>query len=177
MTAELSLYISASSEADAECELIGRLLAEQVKTIRWRIWRTPLHGDINPDEAVISSSQFFVLLLATDLVAPMGVEWQMARRAGSFIMAFRNEAVPSSPAADYFYRNMGISWHGYKTRDVFIHVFEQELLSQLVNGTPGYGLDMTDIELVSARLQAVRAGGTPQEDQRHGAGQGGIILT
>ena len=75
-----------------------------------------------PDEAVISSSQFFVLLLATDSGRWVSSVDGMSSR--QFFMAFRNEVVPSSPAAD-FYRNMGISWHGYKTRDVFIHVLNR----------------------------------------------------
>ncbi|MCE5259256.1 MAG: hypothetical protein LLG44_09395 [Chloroflexi bacterium] len=177
MAGELALYISAAHEQDAECEQIGRLLAERLVTIRWRIWRTPLYGNMNPDQDSIAASPFYVILLGTDLVAPMGVEWQIAAHSGVFIIAFRDETCSPSPAADYFARNTEIAWQPYKKSDEFILAFEHILLTQLINGTPGYGLALDDIELISARLQTLESLAPAPQGTRQEAGQGGVILT
>ena len=176
MDNELALYISAAAEMDAECELVGRLLAEGLKSIRWRIRRTPLHQDVNPDLLAIAASQFYLILLGTDVSAPMGVEWRAAEHAGAAIMAFRNQDKLPSPAATYFARNMGITWQDYKTPGDFAIKFERALLTRLINGTPGYGLDLTTIEDLASRLRALETPAHQGDDQRRGAGQGGIIF-
>lgn len=176
MEKELALYISAASEMDAECELVGRLLAEGQKSIRWRIRRTPLHQDLNPDLLAIAASQFYLILLGTDLTAPMGVEWRAAELAGAAILAFRDLVKIPSPAATYFARNMGITWQDYKTCDEFTIKFERTLITRLIDGTPGYGLDLPTIEDLASRLKTLDKPATQGEDQRRGAGQGGIIL-
>jgi hypothetical protein len=173
---ELSLYISAAADMDTECELVGRLLAEGLKSIRWRIRRTPLHQDVNPDLPAIETSEFYLILIGTDITAPMGVEWRAAERAGTAILAFRNHEKSPSPAANYFARNMGISWQDYVTPDDFSTKFERALLTRLIDGTPGYGLDLPTIEDLASRLKALENPEHRKFDQRRGAGQGGVIL-
>jgi hypothetical protein len=176
MDSELALYISANAEMDAECELVGRFIAEGLQTIRWRVRRTPLHQDINPDLAAIATSQFYLILLGTDLTAPMGVEWSIANRNGVIILAFRNQEKLPSPAATYFARNLGITWQDYKSLNEFQIKFEHVLLTRLIDGTPGYGLDLATIEDLSSRLQALDKPAHFSQDQRRGAGQGGVIF-
>ena len=40
MAAELSIYVSASPEMDAECELLGQMLANMARSLRWTIKRS-----------------------------------------------------------------------------------------------------------------------------------------
>jgi hypothetical protein len=176
MDSELALYTSANAEMDLESELVGRLLAEGLKTIRWRIRRTPLHQDVNPDESAIAASQFYLILLGADITAPMGVEWRLAERSGMAILAYRNQDKVPSPAANYFARNMGITWLDYKTPDQFIIAFERDLVTRLINGTPGYGLDLSTIEALATRLRALDKPAHREVDQRRGAGHGGVIF-
>jgi len=176
VTAELGIYISAAREQDIECEQIGRLLAEKLTSMRWRIRRTPLHGDLNPDRGVIRQCQFYVILLGTDLVAPMGVEWDIVAKSAAFIIGFRDISCSPSPSADYFARYADISWQQYKKPEDFILAFERILLTQLIDGTPGYGLALEDIELVSAQLKAIEALTPAPQGTRQEAGQGGVIL-
>lgn len=178
MVKELGIYISASSEMDAECELLGQLLADMVPSIRWTIKRTPAsdRGD-NPDIDVLGASQFYLLILGTDATAPIGVELQAAQRAGLAMFAFRNTEVVPSPSATYFIHNLGLSWQVYHTPQEFIRLAEKSLITRLIEGTPGYGLDLADIESLSARLDALEAAEPSQDaDERRGAGRGGIIL-
>src|SRR5690554_4831481 len=110
MDKELGIYISAAPEMDAECELVGQLLAGMTQSVRWTIKRTPAppEGEA-PDLERLRASQFYLILLGTDIVAPMGVEHAEARRRELAIFAYRNVELASSPAATYFARNLGIT--------------------------------------------------------------------
>jgi hypothetical protein len=178
MERQLSLYISAAPEMDAECELVGQTLAGLTKGVRWVIRRTPSSREpVNPDLVALRASQFYLMLLGTDLVAPMGVEWMAAREAGLAVFAFRPVARLASPAAAYLGKSAGVEWRSYRSAQEFARAFEQDLITRLVEGTPGYGLELADIEELGQRLRALREGHeTPAADERRGAGRGGVIL-
>ena len=178
MEKELGLYVSASAEMDAECELLGQLLAGMPRMVRWVIKRTPGRGEPgNPDLAALGASSFYLILLGMDITAPMGVEWLAAQKAGAAAFAYRKVSVLASPAASFFIRRSGITWEPYRTPQEFIRHFERALISQLIKGTPGYGLDLTDIEELAARLKALEKEASPLGgEERRGAGRGGVIL-
>ncbi|MEA3406681.1 MAG: hypothetical protein U9R48_01205 [Chloroflexota bacterium] len=178
MDKELGIYISAVPEADAECELVGRLLAEMPRSVKWTIKRTPRpYEDQRIDAEALRQSQFYLIVLGSDIVAPMGIEWRMAQESSLETFAFRNVETGFTPAAIFFSRHVGASWHNYHTPGEFIRAFERSLITALIQGTPGYGLDMDDIEILSARLEALEDKGEETEDQRRGAGRGGVILS
>jgi len=174
----LAIYVSASPEMDVECELLGQLLADLVKSVKWHIGHTPPHGrNENPDLEALRSSQFYLILLGMDITAPIGVEWRAARKANLTTFAFRKMDRTPSPAAAVFARDSGISWRIYHTPQEFILRFERALITQIMEGTPGYGLDLTDIEELARRLAACEGGtGKPGGEERRGAGAGGVIL-
>lgn len=178
MLKELSIYVSAARELDAECELVGRLLAEMTKSIRWTIKRTPsVYEHANPDLVALAESHFYLILMGSDIVAPVGVELQAARQGQAHIFAYRHLEATPTPAAAVFLRDAEVSWQGYHTPEEFAQHFERALITQLIAGTPGYGLDLSDIEELSRRLQALEEGEQePETDERRGAGHGGIIL-
>ncbi|MBC7256881.1 MAG: hypothetical protein H5T66_12350 [Chloroflexi bacterium] len=181
MEKELGVYISGSREVDAECELVGRLLAEMTPSVRWVIKRTPRSFEhVNPDLAQLRRSQFYLILLAVDITAPMGVEWQAAKQGGLAIMAYRHSGVIPSPAATIFARESGLRWQTYQSPQEFIRLFERDLITRLIEGTPGYGLDLADIEELSRRLKALDEADEKAQseggEERRGAGRGGVIL-
>ncbi|MBM3190126.1 MAG: hypothetical protein FJZ90_15570 [Chloroflexi bacterium] len=178
MDRSLALYVSAAPEMDAECERLGQLLADTPRSIRWVIKRTPgPHENANPDLGALAASQFYLILLGTDIVAPVGVELQAARRSGAHVFAYRNVEATPTPAASVFARDVQVAWQGYHSVQEFIQHFERALITQFVEGTPGYGLMLSDLEELSKRLQALEE--TSPEgaaDERRGAGRGGVIL-
>ncbi|NLV73787.1 MAG: hypothetical protein GXY52_03745 [Chloroflexi bacterium] len=176
MSSELGLYLCAAREMDSACELISRILAQQVRSLRWRIKRTPHAGDLTPDAEALASSQFLVLLLGSDLVAPMGVEYQQALRQGTFVIALHDATRIPSPSADYITHLGRQRWLEYKSAAHLALLFERNLLRQLIDGTPGYGLDLEQIEAISARLSELEAGPEAAPEQPRGAGEGGVIL-
>lgn len=178
MDKELGIYISAAPEADAECELVGQLLAEVPRSVKWTIKRTPRPHEVQRiDVEALRQSQFYLIVLGSDIVAPMGIEWRMAQAGNIRTFAFRNVETGFTPAAIFFSRHVGTSWHDYNTPSEFIRTFEQSLITALIEGTPGYGLDMNDIRILSARLEALEDKEEESEDERRGAGRGGVILS
>ncbi len=178
MDRQLAIYVSAAQEMDHECELLGQLLADMIPAVRWTIKRTPTsHENSNPDLEALRHSQFYIILMGTDIVAPVGVEWMAARKAGLPVFAYHNAAAAPTPAGAVFMRDAGITWEDYKAAQDFIHHLERALIVELLRGTPGYGLHLNDIEDLSARLKRLDEGEQRQEgDERRGAGGGGVIL-
>jgi hypothetical protein len=172
---QLNLYVSAGADLDAECERVGQLLAEMTRSVRWTIKRTPRSYEPgNPDLLQLQRSHFYLILLGMDVTAPMGVEWRAARDAGLATLAYRNIGVISSPSALIFGREPEIPWRPYRSLGEFVRLFERDLVTRLIQGTPGYGLDLADIEELSRRL-ADRAQ-LAEDEERRGAGRGGVIL-
>jgi hypothetical protein len=177
MTVELGLYISAAAEMDAECELLGQLLADLPRSARWTIKRTPSADELaNPALDLLSTATAYVILLGADLVAPMGVEWVAAEAAGLPRFCYRRRDRVPSPAAASFARESGATWQPYATPGEFVAHFEQALILELVRGTPGHGLDLRAIEELAEHLREIEQKDRPESEARRGAGQGGVIL-
>jgi hypothetical protein len=179
MDKELGIYISAAPEADAECELVGRLLAEMPRSVQWTIKRTPRpYEDQHIEAEALHRSQFYLIILGSDIVAPMGIEWRMAQESNLRTFAFRNVETGFTPAAIFFGRHVNTLWHDYETSSEFVRAFEHALITELIDGTPGYGLDMDDLQTLSGRLEALEERQDEEdEDERRGAGRGGVILS
>jgi hypothetical protein len=178
MAKELAIYVSAAPEMDAECELLGQLLASLPKSVRWTIKRTPgPHEPGIPDLEALREGQFYVILLGMDIMAPIGVELQAALEEGVLTMAYRTRRMAPSPAAAYFAQNAQVEWGWYDTPQEFVQLLEKRLIAELIGGTPGYGLGLEDLEELSARLKALEeADNSAEDDERRGAGRGGVIL-
>jgi len=179
MDRELSIYISASEEMDAECELVGQLLAEITRQTRSTIRRTPPSRDmVNPDVEALVRSDFYIAILGSDLVAPIGVEWQAAQRARVRTLGYRNVEATPSPSMQHFLRHTEHDWQEYHTPEEFIRKLEKTLLSRMIEETPGLGLHLEDLEEISARLKALEdeEDQEPTPDDRRGASRGGVIL-
>jgi hypothetical protein len=179
MAKELAIYVSASPELDAECELLGQLLASLPRSVRWTIKRTPgPHEPGIPDLKALRGSQFYVILLGMDIMAPIGVELVAALEERVLTMAYRARRMAPSPAAAYFAQNVEVEWRWYDTPQEFVQQFEKRLITELISGTPGYGLALGDLEELSARLKALEEEVDSAEvEERRGAGRGGVILS
>lgn len=178
MARELAIYTSAASELDPECELVGQLLARIPRSLRWRIRRTPGPFEPgNPDLGGLSQSQFYLILMASDIHAPVGVECRAAIKGHLPTFAFRKMSAVPSPGASYFVHHCGLQWRPYQTPLQFIRQFERLLIGRLVEGTPGYGLQVSDVEDLLLRLEALEEQeAQPGSEERRGAGRGGVIL-
>ncbi len=81
MADQVLIYISAASDLGFEREVLGRAITEIPTTLAWRILQTPLNAE-EPDLSSLARADVHMLLLGTDVRAPVGVEWLAARRTG-----------------------------------------------------------------------------------------------
>jgi hypothetical protein len=175
---ELGLYVSANAEMDPECELLGQMLARLTRSIRWSVKRTPTaHQKTDPDWAALERADAYVIMVGRDITAPIGVEWRAAQEGGLPIYAYRSISGTPSPALSAFVRQAGDEWHTYVSPQAFAAHFKRRLIRQLIDGTPGYGLSLEEIETLAAELKETGSQAREESgEERRGAGRGGIIL-
>jgi len=78
----------------------------------------------------------------------------------------------------HFMRHNRFAWVTYHSPLAFRSTLERTLLRRLLDGTPGFGLDLSDVEQIAARLKELEGQDEEEQgpDERRGAGSGGIIL-
>lgn len=174
---ELGMYVSANAEMDPECELLGQMLAQLTPSVRWSIKRTPpSHEKSDPDWSALAEADFYVIVVGSDITAPIGVEWRAARERLIPTHAYRSLQATPSPALSAFVRHTDVEWRGYDSPQAFALDLKQRLARQLIDGTPGYGLSMEEIESLAAALRDTNKEDSGPGEERRGAGRGGVIL-
>jgi hypothetical protein len=111
----LQLYISAAPDLEHERESLSRVVAEIPVTLGWRVTQSPLHGELL-NEVAIAQADVHILLFGSDIRAPIGLEWRLARRANRLPTAFLKQAVVRTMAALDFIRYLEeqTSWRKFK---------------------------------------------------------------
>ncbi len=181
MPDRLHLYISAGPDLENEREAIGQIIAHMPISIGWDLKRTPRRGD-SPVSALetIRQCHFFILILGVDITAPVGAEWDLARRAGRTTLAYLKD-VNRTPAALVFVRDSRIPWTSFRTPEELGQKVESDLARLLLDHVGELGLTVSDLESLSALLQKSETAGateaTKSQPERGGAGGGGIILS
>jgi hypothetical protein len=99
----IHLYISAALDLEQERESLSRVVAEIPVTLGWRVTQTPLHGELL-NEAAILQADVHLLLLGSDIRAPIGFEWRLARRANRLPFGYLKQNVVRTMAALDFIR-------------------------------------------------------------------------
>jgi hypothetical protein len=181
MPDRLYLYISAGPDLEDEREAIGQVIARMPISIGWDLKRTPRRGD-SPVSALetIRQCHFFILILGMDITAPVGAEWDLARRAGRTVLAYLKE-VNRTPAALVFVRDSRIPWAPFRTPEELGQKVESDLARLLLDHIGALGLTVADLESLSGLLKQAETAGPPEaaksQPERGGAGGGGIILS
>lgn len=174
----LTLFISAGPDMAPECDLLGRIVAQLPATMGWHILRTP-ENDVPVDREGIQNCDVYIILLGVDLVAPMGMEWLLAKRARRTTFAFVRSDVPHSPAAQAFLRDSGLQWIPFKHMEELARRFEQQLIRHLLDH-PELGVHVEDVEQLTTRLQELEAKSKEMESSQSSgspdAERGGVVL-
>jgi hypothetical protein len=173
------LYISAAADLVGEREVLGRAVTEVPVELGWRIVQSPGRDD-PVDLAAVVQADVHLLIMGSDIRAPIGQEWVAARRAGRLPALFLKQGVLRTPAAQEFrrYIEAQAQWQAYRgpadLRGAVLRLLAGHFLDRAVSYalTPGAVM----------RLQAWReelgaaseAGG---EVVRGGAGESGVVLS
>ncbi len=180
MADRLRMFVSAGPDMEAEREAIGRAVAKLPVSIGWVIKRTPHRGQPLALEA-IESCHFYVLLLGSDISAPVGVELMAARRAGKVTLAFLKD-VTRTPAARIFVRDAGVKWTPFNSAQELGTLLQKALAQHILDRALEYKLSPVEYETLSAFLKELdreeKKEREPEERGREpgGAGGGGVII-
>jgi hypothetical protein len=99
----------------AEREILGRAVTEVPVELGWRIVQSPGRDD-PVDLAAVVEADLHLLIMGSDIRAPIGQEWVAARRAGRLPALFLKQGILRTPAAQEFRRYIEAQarWQPYK---------------------------------------------------------------
>lgn len=179
MADEVLVYVSAGPDLQREREILGRAVTEVPVPLGWRVVQSP-SGDAPADLDAAARADVHLLLLGSDIRAPIGREWIAARRAGRRPVPLLKQGVQQTPAAQSFRRYIEeqMAWRpfrdGMELRSLGLRLLADHILARAQH----YALSPLEL----ARLQAWRSklegpGKRVDEVTRGGAASSGIVLS
>lgn len=175
----LRLFVSIGPDLELEREYIGQAVARLPGSLAWQITYTPAPGEPRlPDPQPLQGSAFYLILLGQDITAPMGWELLSARRAGKQPLAFAKDVTRTLAAMDFASRSE-LAWTEYQEAGELLHLVQEALAKALVAEPARYGLGMAEWQLLSKRLEELKAAGNHEAaaDRSGSAGKGAVILS
>jgi hypothetical protein len=179
MADSVHLYISAATDLQQEREILGRAVTEVPVSLGWRIIQSPSRDEPVEVEAV-AQADLHLLLLGSDIRAPVGLEWQIARRAGRSPVPFLKRGILRTPAAQSFVRFLEgqASWQPFEDaaglREKVLRLLARHLLDRAV----AYALSPLELARLEDWRGALEAPTPVASDQvRGGAGESGVVLS
>jgi hypothetical protein len=179
MVDQVLLCISAAADLVGERETLGRAVTEVPVELGWRIVQSPGRDD-PVDLAAVVKADVHLLIMGSDIRAPIGQEWVAARRAGRLPALFLKQGVLRTPAAQEFrrYIEAQAQWQPYRgaadLRGLVLRLLADHLLSRAVT----YGLTPGEaVRLQAWREELSTASEAVDEVVRGGAGESGVVLS
>lgn len=179
MADRLRLFVSAGPDLEAEREIIGQAVARLPVSLGWTIKRTPKQGEpLAPALEAVRTCNFYVLLLGTDIRAPVGLELITAQRAGKTTLAFLKEETARTPAARVFIRDAPVTWVPFHTGQELETLIQKALAQRILERAESYAISPVEWETLSALVeQPSYKEITEQESgEASGAAGGGVII-
>jgi hypothetical protein len=176
MSDTIELFVSSSPELTAEREVLGQAIAALPISHGWEIKHTP-RSDEDGTAALsfIQHCDVYIILLGGDFAAPMGLEWERARRGNKRTFAYRKD-VPHSPAGRALLRKSSVTWSDFRSPAELKQHVTQSLAKLLLDQGEQFGLHLGDVEGLLLEAAQTRDPETDLPDDREGAGRSGVIL-
>lgn len=179
MTDQFLLYISAAADLRAERETLGRAVTELPVTLGWRVLQSSSR-DGPVDLEAVARADLHLLLLGSDIRAPIGQEWLAARRAGRPTVLFLKQRILRTPAAADFVRYVGErgAWQPFTdAADLRLQVLKL-LADRLLGRAEHYALLPPEVlGLQEWRSKLAASAPAVEEPRLGGAGESGVILS
>ena len=179
MIEKIILYCSAAPDLVIERDLLGQVVIEIPIDIGWRIILSPIRGEPVDLEAVVKAD-IHLLLLGSDIRAPIGLEWLAATRAGHVPRLYLKEGINRTMAANDFIRHLAkrAAWHPFVSsadlRRQVLRLLADHLLTQAFR----YSLTSAEIDRLQTWLKGVDEGPEAKvEGGRAVVGESSVILT
>ena len=170
----VTLYISAAADLMAEREALARMVAALPVTLAWRIAQTPVTDADFLDLEALQVADLHLLVMGSDIRAPVGLEERIASRAGRLSAAFLKRGILRTPAGQVFIKGAGVAWQPFADVADLTRQVQRLLVEHLVSYALRYALTPEEV----ARLEAL----TPAEEPARGgggkeAGHSAVILS
>jgi hypothetical protein len=170
MATRARLFVSGGPDQEPAREMLGRALAEIPVNVGWIIKRTP-------DVDSVAESHLLLLLLGSDIWAPVGLELWWAQRTEKPVVAYCADVL-RTPAGQVFYQeNTWLGWKQFRDLSQLRRLVLADLGRFLGNHADRYGLTLVEAETLrgfQAKLDQVEPTAVP--GKARGAGGGGVIL-
>jgi hypothetical protein len=176
MQSQLTLYISAAPELKDEREALGRLVPSIPTTLGWQIVYTP-HSDQAFDAEAVARADVHLLVLGADIKAPVGWEWEIARRAGRRPAMFRHDGLRTM-AGDAFVRTLEplVTWHPYRDTPDLVRQVATLLGEHLLTHAARYTISQAEVERLRA-WQKEKPPAMEVAERQRATGASGVIFT
>lgn len=179
MADNVLLYISAASDLEVEKDLLGRVITEIPVTLGWKITHTPTKGG-SPDLNAIRKADVHLLLMGSDIRAPLGSELLTSHRAGKKTELFLKKNLTRTPAARVFIREIETlaKWQYFENGAELRQKVLQLMADHILNRSNYYNLGPDEYQnLKSWREQLAKSKVVPQEEIKGGTGKNGMIFS
>jgi len=179
MPDRILFYISAAPDLTLEREVLGRATTEIPTTLGWRIKQTP-PADERLDLDAVARADVHLLIMGSDIRAPVGAEWHAARRAGRTPALFLKRGINRTLAATFFVRDLEryTAWRPYDDEADLRRQVLLLLTEHIVERAAYYRLSPGEYEkLQSWHKQVETAEKKSPDHTRGGAGASSVILS
>ena len=179
MADRILIYISAASDLMDEREALGKLIPEVPTSLGWRVVETPL-DDREADLDAVVEADLHLLLLGSDVRAPVGLEWQVARRAGRRPVLLLKQDVLRTQAGEAFARELSrhADWHPFKDTLDLRRRASVLFVDHIIDQVDYYAILPEEIgRLREWKKESAKARSRPANETQGGAGKGGVILS
>jgi hypothetical protein len=161
-----------------ERETLNRAVPEIPTTLGWQIVHTPRPGN-DPDFAALTRADVHVLLLGSDIHAPVGLEWAARRRTGGATHAFRDGDALQTQAAAAFFRESGSSlqWRVYNDVHALRKVVLSLLCGHILASARQLAIGSDEAEKIAKFAAGLDTSRLIDEDRTERVADGAIILS
>jgi hypothetical protein len=181
MTSRLRIFISAGPDLETEREVVGKAIASLPVSLGWIVKYTPIHGEpSDPASSAVKSCDLYVLILGSDIAAPVGSELYTARKSGKGIAACLKEG-PRTSAARAFTKESTVEWKPFGNEESLRSLLHESLASRMLKHPEAYRLSIADWEALSALTAGLEKKTTDQRQEATtplgGAGSDAVIVS
>lgn len=177
MAETLRIFVSATSDLEAERAVIGRALAELPIEIGVEIRRTPATGASYDDIfEMIANVDRVYFLLGQDITAPSGAEWHLAWKLERSVFPLRKPQRLTPAAQDFMRLAAFADWTGFRSAGELARMVTLDLVRILHHPENRYGLTVTELELLNLRRAELRSSMPAAGGEPGGAEGGGVLL-
>ena len=173
------LYISAANDLQIERDLLSRSVIEIPVTLVWQINLSPF-GKKKIDEKSILDADMHILILGTDIRAPIGFELYLSRSIGRRPISFRKKGIARTLAASEFVRSLShfLNWVAFENLADLRYQALNQIGHSILNRADYYNLKQKEYDKLSTFMKDLEDKQLQQfESVNGGAGENSFILS